>query len=385
MIKKLWVILLFLPLWSMAQEDAPKNWELSGYMKNLQTWIFINNGPQTIFLQDNLLHNRLNFSWYLNDHWKLRADLRTRVFFGDLVRTQPNYADLVENANDDYFDLSMILLDRDAWVAHSMLDRAYLEWSKDDWELRFGRQRVNWGISTIWNPNDVFNAFTFTDFDYEERPGSDALRIKRYIGFASSIEFAAKAADRLDEAVFAALWKWNRWDYDFQLLGGYVKNEWTIGAGWAGNLNNAGFKGEWTYFIPLEKELVQSFALTFGVDYVFGNGLYGNLAYLYNSNGSIEDDVSGLFSFELSAKNLYPYRHAILVQASYPITSLINTSLAFIYSPVSVHPLFANPTLSISIANNWDLDFVGQIVLNEQNASYKSPLQAVFLRLKLSY
>jgi hypothetical protein len=72
---------------------------------------------------------------------------------------------------------------------------------------------------------------------------------------------------------------------------------------------------------------------------------------------------------------------------SYPFTPLLNGSLATIYSPVRTHALFINPTLTVSVAQNWDLDFVGQIVFNESNTeeTYKSPIQALFLRLKLSY
>ncbi|MCB0557706.1 MAG: hypothetical protein KDD09_02100, partial [Phaeodactylibacter sp.] len=152
------------------------------------------------FLQDNLIHNRLNFRWMINDELKLRTDLRTRVFYGDLVRANPNYGDAIDNVNNDYFDLSLVLLDENAWVVQSMIDRLYLEYFKGNWEVRLGRQRINWGISTVWNPNDIFNAFSFTDFDYEERPGSDALRVKYYTGFASSVELAVRMFDHFDEA-----------------------------------------------------------------------------------------------------------------------------------------------------------------------------------------
>lgn len=373
-------LLLLFPVLAWGQTDE-KDWTLTGYVKNLQGWFFFNDG----FSQDNLIHNRLNFSWYMEKAWTFRADLRTRAFFGDLVRLQDDYADLVDNANNDYFDLSLVVLDSRSWVLHTMLDRLYLEYNKNDWEIRLGRQRVNWGISTIWNPNDIFNAFAFTDFDYEERPGSDALSIKRYTGFASSVELVARMADRLDESVIAGLWRFNQWNYDFQVLTGIVQNEWTLGGGWAGNIKNAGFKGEWSFFFPLEDDTRTSFAATLGIDYVFESQFYLNFGYLYNSNGSTSDNILGLFDFELSAKNLYPYRHSILLQGSYPISPLLNSSLAIIYSPVQSHPLFLNPTFTLSVANNWDFDLVGQIVFNRQNGDFNSPLQVFFLRLKYSF
>ena len=48
--------------------------------------------------------------------------------------------------------------------------------------LRIGRQRINWGVNLAWNPNDLFNAYSLIDFDYQERPGSDAIRFQYYMG-----------------------------------------------------------------------------------------------------------------------------------------------------------------------------------------------------------
>ncbi len=380
------LLIWFMPLLLLGQEEQERFWELSGYQKNLQTWLFLNDFPEDDFLLDNLLHNRLNFTWYPREDWRLRADLRSRAFFGDLVKADPGFADQIENINNDYFDLSWVLVDSRSWVVHTMLDRAYLEYSKDEWEVRLGRQRVNWGISAIWNPNDIFNTYDFTDFDYEERPGSDAFRIRYFTGFASSLEFAVSFFDQWDEAVVAGLWKFNRSSYDFQVLGGYVEGDLVLGGGWAGNLGNAGFKGEASYFYPVIEEREKAFSFTAGLDYAFGSGLYLNTGYLYNSLGATNANISGLFVFQPSAKNLYPYRHAILIQASYPVSPLLNAGMVAIYSPVEVHPLFVNPTFSISMGTNWDLDLIGQLSFNEnKDGKYVGPVQAVFIRIKYSY
>lgn len=379
-----------------AQEDSlpqPKRWEISGYVKNLQTLLFFNEAYPDFqqfklvdtFLQDNLIHNRFNVKYYPNEHWTIAAECRNRIFFGDLVRSNPAYAASVDNANNDYFDLSWVWLNDNGFVGHTMLDRLYAEYSNEKWEIRLGRQRLNWGIGTVWNPNDIFNAFSFTDFDYEERPGSDAFKIKYYTGLASSIEIAAKAFDRWNEGVVAGLWRFNYRAYDFQLLAGYAEGYWVGGGGWAGNIRNAGFKGELTYFYPDEKSKDEAFAMTLGLDYAFNNSLYFNTGYLYNSLGAINADLTGLFNFQLSARNLYPYRHALFVQCAYPFTPLLNGGMAIIYSPVSSHALFVNPTLTLSVKENWDIDAVGQLIFQNKTDKYNSPIQAIFVRLKWSY
>ncbi len=267
-----------------------------------------------------------------------------------------------------------------------MLDRLYAEYSYEKWEVRLGRQRINWGIGTVWNPNDIFNAFAFTDFDYEERPGSDALRVRYFSGFASSIEVAVKAFDRWEEAVAAGLWKFNFREFDFQVLAGYARQDLVAGAGWAGNLGNAGIKGEFSYFSPLKEEGQSAFALTVAMDYSTAKNLYLQAGYLYNSLGAFEGAPGGIFNFQLSAKNLYPYRHALFGQMSYPFTPLLNGGIAAIYSPVEARALFLNPVFTVSIAADWDLDLVGQVVAGrDDGGGFNSPLQAIFIRTKFSF
>ena len=389
----LWLV-LGLSLFRLQGQEDTRNWSVNGYIKNMQTLLFFNDAYPDLaqgrlvdtFFQDNLIHNRLNFQWYPNEHWTFRADLRTRIFFGSLVQATPGYGDLVDDANNDYFDLSHVLLNEHAWVMHTMLDRLYVEYAYNNLEIRLGRQRINWGINTVWNPNDIFNAFAFTDFDYEERPGSDALRVKYYTGFASSVEVAVNMFDDWDEATMAALWRFNKLGYDFQLLTGYTRGDLALGGGWAGNLGDAGLKGEFTYFLPVGSANDESaFAATLGLDYSFSNALYVNTGYLYNSEGGTRNSITGLFAFELSARNLYPYRHAVFVQGGYPVTPLFNAGLAVIYSPVNANALFLNPTFTYSIRDNWDIDLIGQIAFDQEAEGYRSPLQSVFFRLKWSF
>mgnify|MGYP000220803271 CR=1 FL=1 len=382
-----------------AQEEKPKNWTLNGYVKNMTTGIFYNTEFQVpgipisfqldTFFQENLIHNRLNFKWFINDNWSFKSDLRNRIIFGDLVRTQEaasffteiSYAESLDEAND-YLNLSFEKVSKGIAI-QSMIDRLYFEYASEKWEVRLGRQRINWGINTFWNPNDIFNAFTFTDFDYAERPGSDALRIRYFMNYASSVEVAVKAFDDFDEAVMAGLWTFNKSNYDFQILVGLMQRDLVFGGGWAGNLKNAGFKGEFSYFHSLDDEIDNSFAATFGIDYMFGNSLYLNGGFLFNSNGESQSGGE-ILAFELSAKNLYPYKWTTYIQTLYPFTQLINGGLAVLYSPSDVHALFINPTFTYSISENWDLDMVGQIVF-DKNEGYKSPIQAIFLRTKFSF
>ncbi len=376
---------------TQAQESTSKLY-LSGYIKQLQSVYFFNDAfpdLQTLTLvdttlQQNIFHYRLNAEWVMNESWTVKSGLRTQLFYGDFVKGNPNYAQQTDEGSNDWIKLSKIWLNQSGFIGHSVLDRLYTQYSKENWEIRAGRQRINWGISTIWNPNDIFNAYSFTDFDYEERPGTDALRIRYYTGFAGSVELAVRGADKLENSTIASRWIFNKGTYDIQIIGGYTQKDWVLGGGWAGNIKNAGWKGEASWFYhPKQKE--SSLAITSNIDYAFEKGFYLNAGFLYNSEGTTEGSILNLFTFDLSASNLYPYKWTTFLQASYPLSPLLNAGLAAIYSPVKSHAMFINPTLTLSISDDWALDAVGQIVLDKGNNAYKSSLQIAFLRLKFSY
>src|SRR5690606_26765349 len=122
---------------------------------------------------------------------------------------------------------------------------------------------------------------------------------------------------------------------------------------------------------------------TTGIDYMFGSDLFTSVGYLYNEAGSI-DQGTNLFVFQLSARNLYPFRHAIYGSFNYSFTPLLSGGLSLVYSPVPVNPWFVSPTLTYNVAQNWDLDFVSQIFVSEPRGINLN-IFAWFLRVKWSF
>lgn len=378
------LILVLLCFWfaAVAQPEAkPKKWSLSGYVKSLES-IYIIDGADSLYV-DHLIHNRLNFKWFPSANFKAVVEMRNRIFYGELIRMQPGFADNLKT--NDFLDLSFTWIDGKSIVANSKIDRAYVQWTKNKFEGRLGKQRINWGINTVWNPNDLFNAYSFFDFDYEERPGSDAVRLQYYTGMLSSVELAVKAVDSLKYLVAAALWKFNKKGYDLQILGGISGEDIAIGGGWAGNIGRAGFKGEATYFHPYTNPSDTNgiIAATVSFDFLLKNSMYLIASVLYNSN-TPDEDITNLIAYRLSAKSLSPFPLTFFVQAGYPFTPLINGGLSLMYEPRQ-HSLFINPSFSVSIKENWDLDVVAQLFFTEVNAVYRDFGQYVFFRLKKSF
>ena len=386
------IVLMSNPAFSQSEEE-PKL-VMNGYLKDMLISDF---SIDDNALWTNLLHNRLNFKWYPNDNLTGYFELRTRLYYGDYVEVFPYFGQQL-SSTEDFFDLSWLIIgdenalfQEDNILLHTMIDRFYLEWEKNDWEVSVGRQRINWGVNLVWNPNDLFNAFSYVDFDYEERPGSDALRIQKYTGFASSIDMAVKAADDLEDFVAAGRWATNKLGYDMQLIGGFARNDVTLGGAWAGNIKTSGFKGEFTYFIPVnDNPENNAFVGTLTYDHVFRSQLYLMLSYLYNSNGAYELGPEGFAKLfidrALTARDLSPYRHSAFAQVMYPFHPLVNGGLGLMYFPWN-KGLFFNPVVTISALQNLDFDFIAQIYFDEDPISgdWKSLSEIVYYRVKWSF
>lgn len=368
-------------------QDEPDKFTMRGYLKDMASFIHV--GDSLLF--QNQVHNRLNFAWYANDEFTFYAEIRTRILSGDLVRDIPGYERLVDS-NNDYVDLSVNLVSNRSLIWNTMADRLYVQWNKGNWEIKAGRQRVNWGVNLAWNPNDLFNAYSYFDFDYEERPGSDAVRISYYTGVASGIEVAAKMADNLDEFVAAGMWKVNQGGYDMQFLAGFAQGDIALGTGWAGNLGKAGFKGELTYFHNIEETTVNAeydnmFLGAVSADYSFPSTLYLNGSVMFNSRGSFHPDL-GLTFIGLrpgSVRDLSPYKWSSFVQVAYQFSPLFYGSMALIGYPGG-DSFFVNPGLTVSLKQNLDLDLIGQLFYGEEpNGDFRALIKAGYVRLKWSF
>ena len=365
-------------------EENPKwkfkeNVSVNGYVKYLPSVSFTNFDD---LLTNNLIHNRINIKGFFGKNFTAKVALRNRIIYGELVKLTPNYGELISEDNGE-LDLSFLLVDKKSFVFHSIIDRAYLDFAKNKWQIRLGRQRINWGVNLAWNTNDLFNAYNIVDFDYEERAGTDALRVQ-YYAEKSTTELAYKIGKNLDHSIIAALYKFNKWKYDFQFLAANYNEDIAIGTGWAGNIKNAGFKGEATFF--QNKDSTNNvLSLSTSVDYFFKKGTYLNVSILFTSNGSNTFDTSILdfTSSTLSAKKLMPTKFSYLLQLSNQFNPRIQASFTIIYGQ-GMNILFIMPTVNYSIADDWDLNLTGQLFFAEVNG-FQNLNNSIFLRLQYSF
>ena len=377
-------ILILIPNQLYAQDSIPRNWSLNGYITNMQSFMFQHVNKD--WISDNLLHNRLNFHWNSTSNvFGLTVELRNRLLSGESIKYIPNYLQ-TSTLDNGWLNLSVNIASGNSYVLTSKIDRAYFDLTLDKLQLRLGRQRINWGQCMVWNPNDLFNAYSFFDFDYIEKPGSDAVRLQYYTGNASSVEMALKA-DRNNRITVAGLYRFNVLNYDFQLLAGLMNSEdYVVGAGWTGNIGNAALTGEFSYFHPKTNfsDSTGIVAISVGSNYTFSNLFTLQAEVLYNQQRKTISNFTDYYNMDLSAKNLSFSKFAAMLQGSYPISPLLNLSLAGMYFP-DIDGYFVGPSLTYSLTDNLDFSILAQSFTGKFSAGTKQTYNFAFLKMKWNF
>ncbi|MDP4284199.1 MAG: hypothetical protein Q8891_07225 [Bacteroidota bacterium] len=370
---------------AIINTEKKSHWSVNGYLKDLQTTQFVDiNKKWTL---ENLVHNRVDVRWFHDSAWKFHLGIRNRFFYGDSAALSIQDA-LLQNSNDGYFDLSKTIAKGPSFLLNSTIDRASVDYTHGKWEITAGRQRINWGLNLVWNPNDIFNAYSYFDFDYEERPGTDAVRVQYYLNSTSSAEIAYKPGRNANETIAAGLYRFTKGSYDIQALAGIVNTDYVLGGGWSGVLGQAGFNGEISAFIPRKNFQLSNTVISasLGVNYTFPNSLYLHGAYLLNSSGLLKGDnlSPSFFLINVSAKSLSPARHSLFAEAAYQFNPLIRGDFSGIYTPAD-GSFFIGPFFTFSLTNTIELLTGGQLFFGGKQSLYSNYGKVLFLRFKWSF
>ena len=375
---------------SISAQDTvqQKKFTVTGYISSLQSATF--DSIQKNWVTENLIHNRLNFKWFPSTNLSGALEVRNRLAFGENIKLNPNAA---SDYKKDYglLNLTTNVFQGNSYLLNTSVDRFWLAYEKEKWKITLGRQRINWSQTWVWNPNDIFNTYSFFDFDYAERPGSDALRVQYNNSEVSITELALKMNSQ-KQVTAAGYYKFNKWNYDFQLLGGVLnQTENLIGAGWSGAIKRLAFRGEMSYFRPINhfSDTTGLFLASVAFDYTLGNSLTFMTEFLYCSHvASNLENFQTFYSAPLTVKNLSFVKYNLLLQATYPITPLLSGTLAGMYFP-PIQGYYVGPSVSYSASDNIEFSFFlqsfGAHIKNELGEKQKIRFNMVFLRAKFSF
>jgi len=392
------MIIFILAMGSSAQMS---DLEIGGYAKDLLTYT---DGPTEIegFALDigkwqNTVQVRLNASWYATNTLTITSQARHMFTYQNNMKTLRAFQDLV-STDSYYFDFKWNWLEKNDTYGFSEIDRLYVDWYMADLEVIAGRQRIAWGTCLVWNPTDLFNPFDILDFDYEERPGTDAVHVQYYTGPLSQFNLAITPGRESNDVIYAGRYTTNRWNYDFAFIAGRQRNSLRLGVNWAGQLADGGFRGEILYSDPdLSYTTINLQTLTWAqvhltepyltaalsYDYTFPNSFYIHTEYLYNGLGTTEK--AGLRRFDIIyTGELTPARQSVFQEFAYQLTPLLRADLFIIFNPNDLSWIAA-PSLQYSLATNWEVYLLAFPSGGEQGTEYGGYPTQYFARLKFSF
>ncbi|OIN24137.1 hypothetical protein [Vibrio barjaei] len=363
-----------------------KDWDLTGYVKYMATGGIPEHGENTL---DHLIHQRFNYEYRFSSSFRFNAGMRNRVLAGDSL-SAPYYSEIIA-ADNGYFDLSRNLVDNDNMIINSQFDRLYFDWKGDDWSSRIGRYRVNWAMNTIWNPNDLYNSYSIYDFDYEERPGTDAISLSRKLGFASSIDFVYSPNKDSNLQRYSARYLFNHNGWDMQVLAGRSGLDYVVGGGFAGDINGAGFRGELTWFDPWKSEYQgQSYEKTIvssiETDYSFGGrrNWIGRASVLYISEPQQAVDAAVYLTLPLTARTLSFTKFTGYADLGFDITPLSRFTVSGSYYQDG--SFFVGLSNSYSLSDDWQLLTVLQRFDGSSGSLFgATPSTLLFANIKWSF
>ncbi len=389
-------------------DDSAKKLVVNGYLVNMQSVSiskmpfeipdsldFLKRGDDHLYITDIYFQNRLNLFWYASDKLTISAQMRNRLMIGDQVRL--DYTGLMEKGyekNGNFINPSWNIAVGNSYILNLAFDRIYAEYSSGNMDITIGKQRINWGKTFAFNPNDMFNTYSYFDFDYEEKPGTDAVRAMYYTGAASSIELAANI-DSASQVSAAVKWNANIWNYDFQLIGGTLKGEdLALGFGWSGYVKNSSWRGELSWYQPFENFADTSgiIMLSTGMDYSIDSKwtVQGEVLVAKLPEGK-EIAFFDAYAPPRSVKDLATSPFQLLGSAMFQATPLSTFSLSGIWYPhPNIKGIFWGPSWTYSIADNFSASLYWQffhgIFPNSITGEIsKQNVNAGFLRMKYSF
>ena len=385
------ILLFFMQVSCFSQQGESRSWQLKGYLDDMQMVQFSKiDDPWTL---DNQINNRLDFTWNPGKVFSMGIGMRNRFLFGQTFTTNPDYKGML------FTDNGLVNMTWDIWSGQSFalvseFDRVWMSVTTGKVQFTAGRQRINWGQAIVWNPNDIFNTYSYFDVDYPERPGSDAVRLQFYPSSTSTLEVASKWNSQ-GKITVAGLGRFNAGGYDIQFLAGLVDDQdYVVGAGWSGNIAGAAFRGELTYYQPVKSFTDTSGVMlaTIGADYTFSNSLALTFQVFYNQlpAGFQPTNMLSIYQAPVSPKMLSFTEWNLFLMGSYPVTPLFDVSLGCMYYP-DLAGYYIGPTLNYNLRQNIDLSLFIQYFNGRFEAGGKQMEDVYFqaflgaLRLKWNF
>jgi hypothetical protein len=248
------------------------------------------------------------------------------------------------------------------------IDRLYFWQGFKSGNVVLGRQRISWGTGRIWNPTDLFNPINPASYFKVEKDGADAVSAKIAFSNFTDLNLVYNPQEKIKNSNYGFRFRTNFAEYDMSVMGGYFDNRIIGGLDFAGNLFNAGVRGEG--IISFNKDSTKDNFIKFilGIDNQFTTEIYALAEYHYNGEGKT-DKLS--YDFEKLARgeiqNLS--RNYLCLSGMYQLNPLINITLTDITN-FNDGSGFVSFLASYSVKENLTLNLGSQVTYGGRESEY---------------
>jgi len=358
--------------------------EFKGHVKLLNN-LFVPYPDTLIWFTDQTLENRLEFKWDATDWLRFDVQARNRFIYGDFVESVPDYSSLIGN-EQGLADLSFIWADGRSFVGHTEFDRLFARFNLNSIELTIGRQRINWGIDLVWNPNDIFNTFSYLNLEYPERPGTDAVTLKAYTGQLSYIEAVYQPHKTADSSAYGVRYRANIARTDFQVLVARMAGYYVLGGGLSSELGQFAIRSEVSYFNAQKSNEKSGLVATLSADRSMGSNSFVQLGALYNSFGSrgSHEPLSLIEPRAQSPMMLSRGKVNLFAGVNSTVATLFTPSLAILANPADWSAAVI-PSVGYSASNNLTLALTGMLFTGNRTDEYPNIGQLAYFKVQWNF
>jgi hypothetical protein len=309
----------------------------------------------------------------------LALDLQydNEVLLGSYLDTA-DFRALKDRASPQYWRAEANYVERGDVYGRHRLYRAAVTLTRDNVDLKLGRQRIAWGTGRFWSPLDILNPVNPLALEREERVGVDAALLEAKLGPLSRASLVYAPTPDRGSPSRAMQWHGNAAGVDASLVVGRLLDLDIVGMDVAGQIGAAGIRGEAARLRPRGGSGFNR--LMAGVDYGFPNGLTLSAELYYNGAGSRDPagyDFAGQGSGRLAS---LATRYAGLY-ASYEITPLLKW-MTYVVVNGDDRSRAIDSRLVRSIAPNLDLALGVQCFSGATGSEFASLSNALHVQLQ---
>jgi hypothetical protein len=324
-----WGLLLLAVFW--IQSSSAQDWlSFSGYIMDVPVYQRVNGTLARFFAADrdqwlNVARVRLRPTASL---WG-NARLSLEYEITSLYHSDPLFFDIQTTRNKrQVVDMTWNPVNDPKYSVIHFVDRLHFDGRFGFADVVIGRQRIAWGTGRIWNPTDLFNPINPTAFAKIEKDGVDAVLTKLTFGDFTDLTLVYNPQEGWKTSNEGFRFRTNYDEYDLAIVGGHFDKRVIVGGDFAGNLFQAGVRGE--AILSADRHNLRSyFASTiFGIDYQFTSKLYALAEYHFNGEGTTDKSSYDLLRLA-RGEIINVGRNYLALQASYLVHPLVNAMLSY--------------------------------------------------------